>query len=186
MKVLVAVDDSRGSHRALSWVLDHLFFPAATGDGGEEEEQVPRPDHEAAAPELVLVHAMEPLHHVMFPVGPGSAVYGAASMMEAVRAAQAENARNLLGRARLVCERRGVAAATVAVEGEPREALCRAAEDAGAGLLVVGSRGLGAIKRAFLGSVSDYCAHRASCPIMVVKPPPDAGDEDDGGHRTSN
>ncbi|BAF26591.1 uncharacterized protein [Oryza sativa Japonica Group] len=181
MKVLVAVDDSRGSHRALSWVLDHLFFPAAaTGDGGEEE-QVPRP-----APELVLVHAIEPLHHVMFPVGPGSAVYGAASMMEAVRAAQAENARNLLVRARLICERRGVAAATVAVEGEPREALCRAAEDAGAGLLVVGSRGLGALKRAFLGSVSDYCAHRASCPIMVVKPPPDAGDEDDGGHCTSN
>lgn len=69
MKVLVAVDDSSGSHRALAWVLDHLFFPAAaTGDGGEEE-QVPRP-----APELVLVHAMEPLHHVMFPVGPGQSV----------------------------------------------------------------------------------------------------------------
>jgi hypothetical protein len=43
-----------------------------------------------------------------------------------------------------------------------------------------------ASRRAFLGSVSDYCAHRASCPIMVVKPPPDAGDEDDGGHCTSN
>ncbi|XP_040384374.1 universal stress protein YxiE-like [Oryza brachyantha] len=186
MKVLVAVDDSRGSHRALAWVLDHLFFfPAAGGDGhGEEglEQQVPRPEREG--PELVLVHAMEPLHHVMFPVGPGSAVYGAASMMEAVRAAQAENARNLLDRARLICEQRGVAAATAVVEGEPREALCRVAEDAGAGLLVVGSRGLGAIQRAFLGSVSDYCAHRASCPIMVVKPPPD--DEDDDGPRTSS
>ncbi|KAF0929735.1 hypothetical protein E2562_024427 [Oryza meyeriana var. granulata] len=189
MKVLVAIDDSRGSHRALAWVLDHLFFPAATGGVGhhndEEEEQVSRPDHEA--PELVLVHAMEPLHHVMYPVGPGSAVYGAASMMEAVRAAQAENARNLLGRARLICEQRGVAAATVVVEGEPREALCRAAEDAGAGLLVVGSRGLGAIKRAFQGSVSDYCVHRASCPIMVVKPPPDNDeDEGDSGQRMRN
>ncbi|KAL5224703.1 hypothetical protein ABZP36_011342 [Zizania latifolia] len=179
MKVLVAVDDSRGSHRALAWVLDHLFLPAAAAEHGEEETQ---PDHEAA-PELVLVHAMEPLHHVMYPVGPGSAVYGAASMMEAVRAAQAENARNLLGRAKRICKQRGVAAATVVVEGEPREALCRAAEDAGAGLLVVGSRGLGAIKRAFLGSVSDYCTHRASCPIMVIKPPPD---DDDDGQRTNN
>ena len=35
------------------------------------------------------------------------------------------------------------------MEGESREALCRAAEDAGAGagLLVVGSRGLGAVGR---------------------------------------
>uniref|UniRef100_A0A0E0QZH8 UspA domain-containing protein n=1 Tax=Oryza rufipogon TaxID=4529 RepID=A0A0E0QZH8_ORYRU len=167
MKVLVAVDDRSTAVAATArWPgCSTTSSSPATGDGGEEE-QVPRPDHEAAAPELVLVHAMEPLHHVMFPVGPGqsvsrdgeanarlsqrwgwSAVYGAASMMEAVRAAQAENARNLLVRARLVCERRGVAAATVAVEGEPREALCRAAEDAGAGLLVVGSRGLGALKR---------------------------------------
>lgn len=60
MKVLVAVDDSRGSHHALAWVLRHLFLPAAA-----EKEQ----DQEA--PELVLVHAQEPLHYVMYPVGPG-------------------------------------------------------------------------------------------------------------------
>uniref|UniRef100_A0A0D9XJZ8 UspA domain-containing protein n=1 Tax=Leersia perrieri TaxID=77586 RepID=A0A0D9XJZ8_9ORYZ len=178
MKVLVAVDDSPGSHHALAWVLDHLFFPASAA--GDEQQPQPRPDHE-----LVLVHAVEPLHHVMFPVGPGSAVYGATSMMEAVRAAQAETARNVVGRARLVCERQGVTTAkTVVVVGEAREALCRAADDAGADLLVVGSRGLGAIKRAFLGSVSDYCAHRASCPIMVVKPPPD--EEGHDGQRTSS
>ncbi|CAL4942014.1 unnamed protein product [Urochloa decumbens] len=164
MKVVVALDDSDFSRHALAWVLDHLFPPDA--------------DAQQPAPALVLVHALEPLRHIMYPVGPGSAVYGAPSMMESVRAAQAENARGLLDRAKRTCHQRGVSAEAVVVEGEPREALCRAAADMGAGLLVVGSRGLGAIKRAFLGSVSDYCAHHASCPIMVVKPPRD----DDDGH----
>ncbi|CAN6288131.1 unnamed protein product [Urochloa humidicola] len=171
MKVVVALDDSDFSRHALAWVLDHLFPPAAA-------------DIEQPPPELVLVHALEPLRHVMYPVGPGSAVYGAPSMMESVRAAQAENARTLLDRAKRTCHQRGVSAEAVVVEGEPREALCRAAADMGAGLLVVGSRGLGAIKRAFLGSVSDYCAHHASCPIMVVKPPRD--DDDDARRATTS
>ncbi|KAG2537927.1 universal stress protein YxiE-like [Panicum virgatum] len=168
MKVLVAVDDSDFSRHALAWALDHLFFlpsPAADQPAAEAEPRA----------ELALVHALEPLRHVMYPVGPGSAVYGAPSMVESVRAAQAENARRLLDRAKRICHQRGVSAEAVVVEGEPRETLCRAADDMGAGLLVVGSRGLGAIKRAFLGSVSDYCAHHASCPIVVVKPPRDDG-----------
>ncbi|XP_062201346.1 uncharacterized protein LOC133903885 [Phragmites australis] len=90
MKVLVAVDDSDGNRHALAWVLDHLF-PAA--------DQQPR-----AA--LVHVHAQEPLRHIMYPAGPGPAVYGAPSMMESVRAAQAETARSLLDRAKRICHRR--------------------------------------------------------------------------------
>ncbi|CAL4916873.1 unnamed protein product [Urochloa decumbens] len=136
MKVVVALDDSDFSRHALAWALDHLF-PAA---GADADQPAPRP-------ELVLVHALEPLRHIMYPVGPGSAVYGAPSMMESVRAAQAENARALLDRAKRACHQRGVSADAAVVEGEPREALCRAAADMGAGLLVVGSRGLGAIKR---------------------------------------
>ncbi|KAF3556416.1 hypothetical protein F2Q69_00010234 [Brassica cretica] len=38
-------------------------------------------------------------------------------------------------------------------------------------ILVVGSHGYGAIKRAVLGSVSDYCAHHAHCSVMIVKKP---------------
>jgi nucleotide-binding universal stress UspA family protein len=49
--------------------------------------------------------------------------------------------------------------------------LCAAAEKHRADLLVVGSHGYGAIKRALLGSVSDYCAHHVHCSVMIVKQP---------------
>lgn len=99
MKVVVAMDDSDFSRHALAWVLEHLF-PA-----GADEQVVAEVEPQ---PALVLVHALEPLRHVMYPVGPGSAVYGAPSMMESVRAAQTENARNLLDRAKRICHQRGV------------------------------------------------------------------------------
>lgn len=36
-------------------------------------------------------------------------------------------------------------------------------------LLIVGSRGLGAVKSVFLGSVSDTCLKECPCPVLVVR-----------------
>ena len=55
----------------------------------------------------------------------------------------------------------------VAEEGGPAVVLLEQA--AGAELLVVGSRGLGAAKRLLLGSVSHDVAHHASCPVVIVR-----------------
>jgi nucleotide-binding universal stress UspA family protein len=43
------------------------------------------------------------------------------------------------------------------------------AEDIGAGLIVMGSRGLGGIRRALMGSVSDSVVRHAHCPVLVVR-----------------
>ena len=43
------------------------------------------------------------------------------------------------------------------------------AEDIGAGLIVMGSRGLGGIRRALMGSVSDSVVRHAPCPVLVVR-----------------
>lgn len=43
------------------------------------------------------------------------------------------------------------------------------AENLGAGLIVVGSRGLSGIRRALIGSVSDSVIRHAHCPVLVVR-----------------
>jgi nucleotide-binding universal stress UspA family protein len=54
------------------------------------------------------------------------------------------------------------------VYGRPSECLADIAEDAGAELLVVGSRGLGPVRAALLGSVSTDLILIARCPVVVV------------------
>ena len=53
--------------------------------------------------------------------------------------------------------------------GEPDKEILRAAEEIEAGTIVVGSRGLGAISRTLLGSVSDSVVRHAHCPVFVVR-----------------
>jgi nucleotide-binding universal stress UspA family protein len=43
------------------------------------------------------------------------------------------------------------------------------AEEIGAGLIVMGSRGRGGMRRALMGSVSDSVVRHAHCPVLVVR-----------------
>jgi nucleotide-binding universal stress UspA family protein len=53
--------------------------------------------------------------------------------------------------------------------GDPDKEILRAAEALGVGLIVIGSRGLGAITRTLIGSVSDSVVRHAHCPVFVVR-----------------
>jgi nucleotide-binding universal stress UspA family protein len=64
--------------------------------------------------------------------------------------------------------RTDVAARTVIIHGKPRDVLVR--HSAHADLLVLGARGRGSLAAMLLGSVSDYCAQHAHCPVMIVHP----------------
>jgi nucleotide-binding universal stress UspA family protein len=61
-----------------------------------------------------------------------------------------------------------VAGSHLALGDAPRE-IVHLAEDLGAGLIVMGSRGRGGIRRALMGSVSDAVVRHAHCPVLVVR-----------------
>lgn len=52
----------------------------------------------------------------------------------------------------------------------PAEEIVRAARDDGAGLLVIGTHGHGAIERVLIGSVASSVARSAPCPVLLVPP----------------
>ena len=58
---------------------------------------------------------------------------------------------------------------TYVERGTPGTVLCERAKALDADVVVVGSRGRGAIRRALLGSVSTYVVHNAPCPVLVVR-----------------
>jgi nucleotide-binding universal stress UspA family protein len=53
--------------------------------------------------------------------------------------------------------------------GDAAREIVHLAEDIEAGLVVMGSRGRGGIRRALMGSVSDSVVRNAHCPVLVVR-----------------
>ena len=78
-------------------------------------------------------------------------------------------AEDTLARAKAHVADQGLEAQTHLLEGDPAEELIKQAQELGADLLVVGSRGLSRVERITMGSVSHKIFHHAPCTVMVVK-----------------
>jgi nucleotide-binding universal stress UspA family protein len=94
------------------------------------------------------------------------------SVAEYERAA-AQAAQEVAERGRAVAAETGLdATAAVQAGTSAWRAICDAAAEHEADVIVCGSRGLGGLSRAFIGSTSSSLLHHASLPVLVV--PPDA------------
>eukprot|EP01018_Ginkgo_biloba_P027228 Gb_33859 [translate_table: standard] len=153
-RVLVAVDESEESFHALTWALKYLLI------GISEEE--PKDT-------VILLHAQSPPR--VYPAVDGTAYLFSSDIVDSMERYQRRATESIFENARRIWTGKNINVETKVVIGDARDVICEQAEKLGADFLVVGSHGYGAIKRAFLGSVSDYCAHNVKCPIVIVKPP---------------
>lgn len=139
--ILLALDISEGSKHAFYWAKEHLFRPEDS---------------------LILVHVRAT--QLMVADFHGDIMMALHQMDQA---AKQESHRLLQAYAK---ELQGCKVTAYAIRGEPRTEILRKAKELNADLVVVGSRGMGMIKRAVLGSLSDYIVHHATCPVLVVRP----------------
>ncbi|KAI8527674.1 hypothetical protein RHMOL_Rhmol12G0094100 [Rhododendron molle] len=158
-KVMVAIDESECSHYALEWALQNLVDTLANSDLCIFTVQ-PIADYS------YLYASSFGAAHCLF-----STPVAAADLIKSFQENQQKFSLALLEKANGICSKYGIVAETVTEVGNPNEAICEAVEKLNIQLLVLGSHSRGALKRALLGSVSNYCAHNAKCPVLVVKRP---------------
>jgi nucleotide-binding universal stress UspA family protein len=115
---------------------------------------------------LVAAHVAEPAFAPYAGATAFGGIAGRRAVMEEV-ASQREVAERLLEQ---VVTAAGVDAERRTAVGVPAEQLAEIADEVDAELIVVGSRGRGAFKAAFLGSVSHSLVGVARCPVLIVPP----------------
>lgn len=57
------------------------------------------------------------------------------------------------------------------VEGDPAEAIVRAARETGCDMIVLGMHGRTGLERLLMGSVAEQVVRKAPCPVLTVKAP---------------
>jgi nucleotide-binding universal stress UspA family protein len=82
---------------------------------------------------------------------------------------EADHARGVIADAKLYATRFDVDVDYEVVEGDPVEAILDVARARDVDVIVIGSRGHGAVKSLVLGSVSNAVLHQADRPVLVAK-----------------
>jgi nucleotide-binding universal stress UspA family protein len=110
--------------------------------------------------EVHLVSSYKPLRGAKIAGAPEGAAKVWAPLPDA-------NVEAVLSEAAAGARMEGVNVETHALEDEPADALLKVADDVGATMIVVGSRGMHGAKRV-LGSVPNAVSHKASCNVLIV------------------
>lgn len=144
-----------GSRPGLSSILERVLLATDLTEASEAATEIALGLARKLEASLLVVSVIEP--------GRGG---GRGQRVDQVRDRQEHAAQGLVGRGREL----GIPVSFLIWVGDPGEQIVSAAESEHADLVVVGTRGRGAMGRLFIGSVSDYVVRHAPCPVVVVRP----------------
>jgi len=151
-RILVGVDGSDGSHRALSWAIAEARVRGSLVQAVTVWRSPYDPDE---------------MENLWVELGPDRAER--IETVENGRLASRARARSEATLAEVAGEDPGIEIEPTILSGDPASTLCRLS--ASADLLVVGTRGHGGVAGLVLGSVSTECAHHSRCPVVIVPKP---------------
>ena len=142
MKILIALDASAHSERALEFVT-RMRWPAGS--------------------RVIVLSVLQPVANLL--TAPAEAGPIPAELLEEERRKLEE----VVARSENTLREAGFSSEGRVLVGDPREALVQVAQEERADLVVLGSHGRTGLAKLILGSVSSHVVTHAPCSVMVVK-----------------
>lgn len=146
--ILVPIDGSEHSNNALKFGLDLA---------------------EKYSAKLTLLSVAQPVVVTgpMFITQPMMPPTSTAMYVQAIESAHKKMLEDTYNRAK--AEKPDLEISKMLVDGRPADRIVEIADKEKFDLIVIGSRGVGGVKKFFLGSVSDRVSDEAHCPVLIVK-----------------
>ena len=151
-KILIAVNETESSKFAFQWTLENIV----------------KPDQD----ELTIFTVVEPPIQSGYYYAASGAIYVPSFIDEQYQKATDEAISCLRSYEHTLnawFKDTPVKSEKIVGKGEVRDEIVDYAERNKMDLVVMGSRGMGTLKRTFIGSTSDYCIHHLTCPVIIVK-----------------
>ncbi|RIB25694.1 hypothetical protein C2G38_2241248 [Gigaspora rosea] len=146
--IVIAIDQSEHSMHAFDWAIKNFL----------------RKDSD-----LVVLVNIRPIPTVPGPYAIGASYMDFTEVITSLEEQHRVSSHALLQEFAAKLKNHGFACKAIAMRGDARDEIVRKVSEVNADALIVGSRGLGVLKRTFLGSVSDHCCHHCDCTVIVVK-----------------
>lgn len=145
-------------------MIKHILFPSDGSEASRQARQYLKDFASATGAEVSLIHTYD------FNIGHVMSRYGASlDMLQELEKQVAASGQKLMEDVKQDLNAAGIVVKGLYTEkGDPGEWIVKIADTQGCDLILMGTRGMGALKSALLGSTSHYVVNHAHKPVCLV------------------